>query len=317
MVAIMKRGLVVGLETTWTLGKIIFPITLIVTMLSYTSVFHLVANFLTPFMSWIGLSGEVAIPLVLGNLLNLYAGIGAVLSLDLTVKEVFIFSVMVSFSHNLFIETAVAAKVGIRMSIVVLIRVGLAILSGLFINLFWQGGADRATYGFIQTESQQEASSIWGIVLEGMTSATTGILSIAAIVIPIMIFIQLMKEKNGLHYIVKGMRPLTKFIGVKENTSMTLAAGLLFGLAYGAGVMIQAAKEDDVSKKDLYLVFTFLIACHAIVEDTLLFVPLGIPVLPLLLFRFFTAIVLTATVSFVWSRLEKSKEKAKGKEVTL
>ena len=30
-----------------------------------------------------------------------------------------------------------------------------------------------------------------------------------------------------------------------------LRQGIVFGLAYGAGVMIQASKEDGVSKKDL------------------------------------------------------------------
>lgn len=34
---------------------------------------------------------------------------------------------------------------------------------------------------------------------------------------------------------------------------MTLVAGLTIGLAYGAGVMIQAVKENHVSKKDMYL----------------------------------------------------------------
>jgi hypothetical protein len=44
--------------------------------------------------------GEAAIPLVLANLLNLYAGIGAILSLELTIKEVFILAIMMSFSHH-------------------------------------------------------------------------------------------------------------------------------------------------------------------------------------------------------------------------
>ena len=51
-------------------------------------------------MSIFGLSGDAAIPLVLGNFLNLYAAIGAILTLDLTVKEVFIIAVMLSFSHD-------------------------------------------------------------------------------------------------------------------------------------------------------------------------------------------------------------------------
>jgi hypothetical protein len=69
--------------------------------------------------------------------------------------------------------------------------------------------------------------------------------------------------------------------------------------------MMQAAKEDGVSKKDLYLAFIFLVSCHAVVEDTLVFVPLGIPVLPLLVIRVVTAVVLTISVAYIWNKIER------------
>ena len=81
-------------------------------------------------MKLIGLSGDAAIPLVLGNFLNLYAAIGAILTLDLTVKEVFILAVMLSFSHNLIIESSVAMKVGIKLWLVLVTRLGTCICLG-------------------------------------------------------------------------------------------------------------------------------------------------------------------------------------------
>ena len=301
----LKRGLLVGLQTTWTLGKIIFPITLIVTMISYTPLLDWLAQLLSPIMGWIGLSGEAAIPLVLGNVLNLYAAIGAILTLDLTVKEVFILAVMLSFSHNLFVESAVATKVGIRMSVVLAVRIGLALFSAAVINFFWDGGAEKAQYGLVSSGQNADVSGWGAIIYQGFESATLGIFQLALIVIPIMVGIQIMKDLHWLDWFSKMMSPFTKMLGMKENTSTTLAAGLVFGLAYGAGVMMQAVKEDGVKKKDLYLAFIFLVACHAVIEDTLLFIPLGIPIWPLFLIRLVTAIVLTIIVAFVWNRLEK------------
>src|SRR3954449_10872471 len=100
------------------------------------------------------------------------------------------------------------------------------------------------------------------------------------------------------------MTPLTKVIGVQPNASLTLVSGLTIGLAFGAGIMIQAVQEDGVSKKDATLVFIFLVACHAVIEDTLIFIPLGIPVWPLLLIRVITAFVLTIIVAYIWKRSE-------------
>ena len=59
-------------------------------------------------------------------MLNLYAGIAGILTLDLTVKEVFILAVMLSFCHNLIIESTVASRVGIKIWLILLVRIGLA-----------------------------------------------------------------------------------------------------------------------------------------------------------------------------------------------
>lgn len=307
---ILRRGLKAGLMTTWDLGKIIFPITLVMTLLRYTPVLEWIVTLIAPVMKWIGLSGDAAIPLVLGNFLNLYAGIGAILTLDLTVKEVFILAVMLSFSHNLLIESGVAARVGVKLWVILAVRLGLAVLSAFVINIVWQGGSEQAAYGFVSQTNEMVTG--WGsIILQGLEKASLGVLQLALIVIPLMIFIQLMKDLSWLSTFSRWMAPVTKGLGMKENTSTTLAAGLVFGLAYGAGVMIQAVKEDGVEKKDLYLAFIFLVACHAVIEDTLIFIPLGIPVIWLLLVRLVTAILLTIIVSVIWKRRELNASERK------
>lgn len=296
----IKRGFFVGLKTTYTLGKIIFPVTLIVALLQYTPILPWVIKLIEPLMGLVGLSGDAAIPLVLGTFLNLYGAIGAILTLDLTVKEVFMIAVMLSFSHNLLVETSVAIKVGVKLWVVLLVRLGLALLSAIIINLVWQGGDQLAQYGFIPAKEESPVGFI-AILLEALQKAGIGIFQLAIIVIPLMMGIQILKDKKWLDVFSTWMAPITRALGMKENTSTTLAAGLLFGLAFGAGVMIQAVKEDGVSYKDVTTAFIFLVACHAVVEDTLIFLPLGIPILPLLLIRLGVAIVITLIVSYIWN----------------
>lgn len=304
---ILKRGVQAGLKTAWTLGKIIFPITLLLTILQFTPVLPWVTKAIAPLMQLIGLPGEAAIPLVLGNALNLYAGIAGILSLEMTVKEVFILAVMLSFSHNIFIETGVALRVGVRLWVVLVVRFGLAILSAILINWLWKGGGEIAQYGVIQSSAATPEGWTEILVL-GLQKASSGVLQLALIVIPLMIIIQYLREKGYMAKLSDRMGPLTRVIGVQQNAAPTLVAGLVIGLAYGAGVMIQAVQEDGVSKKDATLVFIFLVACHAVVEDTLIFIPLGIPILPLLLIRLVTAFVLTIAVAYVWKRAERTQQ---------
>ena len=201
-----------------------------------------------------------------------------------------------------------ALRVGVKLWVVLVVRIGLSFVSALTIRFLWHGGGEVAKYG-LMPDTVAEPNG-WGeIILLGLEKASFGILQLAIIVIPLMIIVQYLRDLNYLQKMSDALAPFTKVIGVRPNASMTLVAGLVVGLAYGAGLMIQAVEEDGVSKKDATLAFIFLIACHAVVEDTLIFMPLGIPIWPLLAIRLVTAFVLTIIVAFLWKRAELKKQK--------
>src|SRR5699024_7376007 len=141
------RGLKEGASVSWMLGKIVFPVTVIITILQYTPVLDWFIELVSPLMGLIGLPGEAAMPLVLGNALNLYAGIGAIVSLYFTIKEVFIMSLMVSFSPNVFVESSVASKTAVRWWLISCIPIVLALAAAWVIHVFWSRGAEPAQYG--------------------------------------------------------------------------------------------------------------------------------------------------------------------------
>ncbi len=125
-----KNGVKKGLETTWMLAKIVIPVYFFVTFLSHTPALDYMAKLFEPFMNFFNLPGEAAIVLVMGNMLNIYAAIGAIKALSLTPFEVTVISLMLSFSHSLFMETAVVKKLNVNASKIVLLRLSLMILAG-------------------------------------------------------------------------------------------------------------------------------------------------------------------------------------------
>ncbi|GAA5346349.1 hypothetical protein CLV97_10658 [Planifilum fimeticola] len=296
-----RRGWRSGLETTWELTKVILPVTLVVSVLKYTPVIEWLVEGLTPLMGWFGLPGEAAVPLALGNLLNLYAAIGAILTMDLTVKQVLILAVMLSFSHNLLVETALCRRVGLNPFLVASVRIGLALISALLIHILWSGGGERASFGWVG--AAEDVPEGWGeIILLALKTALTGALQLALVVIPLMIGIQVLKDIQVLDRFAGWMKPLMRPLGLDPRGAVTMAGGLLFGLAMGAGVIIQQAREQQFSRREMTLIILFLAACHAVVEDTLLFVPLGVNIFALLLIRLGAAIFLTVTVAWLWPK---------------
>ncbi len=294
-----REGLKSGLRTTWELGKIIFPVTLAVSVLQYTAFYDVLLSGLTPVMALLGLPNEAAVPLALGNLLNLYAAIGAILTMELTVKQVFILALMLSFSHSLPVEAAVCRRIGVSVSLVVGFRVALAVGAAGAVNLLWNGGGEVARYGLAPV-SETEPSG-WGEIFAGtLQSATIGVFQLALIVFPVMMMIQVLKDLGALGKFATWMRPLMSPLGVAPQGAVTMAGGLIFGLAFGAGVILEQVREQKFTKRELTLMILFLCACHAVIEDTLIFIPLGINVLPLLLIRLLVAVALTLLIARLW-----------------
>lgn len=69
-------------------------------------------------------------------------------------------------------------------------------------------------------------------------------------------------------------KPMQK-IGISPNASITMVIGLVLGIAYGAGILLKNVKEQKMDTKDIALTSYFLAVCHAVFEDTLLFVAVG------------------------------------------
>lgn len=111
MLEILTRGTKKGLNLTWELViKIVLPVYILVSLLNYTPVISWLSDSLSPFMGWLGLPGEAALPLVLGALVSFYAGLGAVVPLGLGPRELTIVAAMLLLAHDLPVEAAVSKK---------------------------------------------------------------------------------------------------------------------------------------------------------------------------------------------------------------
>jgi len=123
-----QQGLKNGLLTTWELALIMVPIYLLMTILSHTPVLRWIGRICSPLMALMGLPGEAAMGVVLGNLLNLYAAIGAVTPLSLNKSQMTVFALFLLLSHSLVVETAVCKKTGITAWPFVFFRLGVGLI---------------------------------------------------------------------------------------------------------------------------------------------------------------------------------------------
>jgi len=130
-----RRGLRNGLLVSWQLAKVTVPVYAAVTILKHTPVLPWIASYCSPALSLVGLPGEASLALVLGYVVNLYAAIGAILSLALTPEQITVIAIMLLLAHSLPVECAVARRAGVSAALMLAVRLGLSVGSGMLFNL--------------------------------------------------------------------------------------------------------------------------------------------------------------------------------------
>jgi len=140
------------------------------------------------------------------------------------------------------------------------------------------------------------------MLLNFFTEATTGslknILIMASILIPMMILLEIAREYKILNKVSVKCAPLMRFFGLSEEAAFPLLAGYVFGLAYGAGVIIESAKSGRLTWRDLLLINVHLSIFHSIFEDNALFIAIGADYKVIVVGRF----LLATAVLFILSR---------------
>ncbi|MEE9553128.1 MAG: nucleoside recognition protein [candidate division Zixibacteria bacterium] len=124
------------------------------------------------------------------------------------------------------------------------------------------------------------------------------LLKMFLIVVPLMILLEVSREFKVIDMLTDLVyRPL-RYFGFKRDSIYPLLAGILFGISYGGGVLIGESSAGRIKGNQRFLVAVYLGLCHAVFEDTMIFVSLGARGIIVLLSRMFLATTVVVIISF-------------------
>lgn len=291
------------------LFKIILPISLLVRLLQYSGFLAVIADFFSPVFSFVGLPGETAIVFITSVFTPLYAPIALITSMSLGLREATILALMCLLAHNLLVESSIQAKTGSSFWKVSSLRIFMAFVIAFTLNLIMPDNG----WGMIETTQSAETCDSWGqVFVLWFTSSMKVVLTIIIIVTALMILHYLLVEFNLLNRFSAFLSPLMKVFGLPKDTAFCWLVGNLVGLAYGGGIMVEQIEEKKLSRESGSLLNTHLAISHSLLEDTLIFVAIGIPFLWIFLTRILFAILVVwlrrGYEYFITSRLKHSYE---------
>ncbi len=257
----------------WVL-KIIMPVSLLTALLEYSGVLGYLDRLLAPLMGVMGLPSAAALPIVAATLAGVYAGVAALAVLPFTEAQMTLVAIFVLISHMLIQEGIIQAKSGFHIGKATLVRLTASVLTvtatGFFIA---DGGTGPAGASAAVTALRPELATMLGNWLIAMAWLS---LKILWIVMAIMIALAWMRRFDLIPHLVGWLRPVLAMLGLKQNVGVLWLSAVLFGVTYGAAVIVEEFKAGHFEPGEIERLHVSIGINHSMVEDPLLFLPLGI-----------------------------------------
>ena len=277
-------------SATWLL-KLMIPISLCVTLLQHYGVLERIAVILNPVFSHLGLPGASSVTFISGAAAGTYAGIAAMMSMPLTMKEATILSLMIALCHALPMECAVNKKTGSSFWKMCLIRVVMAFLCAALVNRFIPATSDRFIYlGAAADSTLSQVLATWLLSQLKMSAA------VFLIIYALMVVQRLIEAFSLLQPLSSFLAPLMRLFGLPAQTAYMWLVGNVLGISYGSAVMLELEDRGIITRSEANDVNYHLIMNHSLLEDTIVFALIGISA-PLLV-----AVRVAFAMTLVWTR---------------
>ena len=267
------------------------PISLGVMFLEESGILFWLARFAAPFMGFLGLPGEAALVCLSSILVGIYSAVAVIETLDLSGRDVIILATFCLIAHNFFIENTVLKKTGSSLLRVTFHRLLFAIVTAWFLNLILPPAALTQTEIIPLPDIGLDVLALPSILLSWFISLSALLFRISLIVFAVIFLQKLMDEFGIIQYLGQISSPFMRILGLSSNAGYVWIVASVIGLIFGSAVLVEEARNGALSRTEIDLFNSHVAISHSHIEDSALFIALGVPFLWAALPRFFMAII--------------------------
>lgn len=276
-----------ALKTIKWLLTLMIPISLGVKLLEFAGILLILAEYTAPLVKMLGLRGEAALVLLSGGFLNIYSAIAVIETISFSAREICIMALMTLIAHNLIIESAVQRKTGSTAWWMVTLRITTAIVAAIFLNLVLPGDSVvhqakntvALNYTFPETMLNWAIDTFWLVV------------KIIIIIYTLNFLQRILDEFSITLWLSRLMSPLLRLFGLPAQASFMWLIANVIGLAWGSSVLIEQTEKGRITKKEADILNHHIAISHSLLEDTLLFAAIGVPIIWITFPRLFLAFI--------------------------
>jgi hypothetical protein len=300
-----RRGLRKGLSGFIWLLKILLPVSLATALLDYSGWLPKMDFLLKPVMEVLSLPPSAALPILIGMTAGIYACLAAMAVLPLSTDHMTIIAVFVLIAHNLPQEGIIQARSGINFAKTTLVRIAAALASCWVVAACIQAEAGLSA---VSIRASAGTSTLVAFLLNWLTETLQLCAKILLIVASVMVVIELMKEFNMIDVFVRIFAPVLRMMGLDQRVGVLWLTGVLFGLAYGGAVIVEESRDLRLSPEEIEKLQLSIGINHSMIEDPLLFMPLGVNLVWLWVPRLAAAVAAVYLIS-LWFKFKRTLER--------
>nr|WP_320191406.1 iron transporter [uncultured Desulfobacter sp.] len=295
-----------GLKKGWSgliwLIKILVPVSFATALMVHYQLLHHLDFFLQPMMNMIHLPASAAVVLVIGIFTGIYGTVAALSVMPFSMNHMILIAVFTLISHNLIQESLVQANSGLRFSTAALFRLGVSFVVTMICG--WIMGVNPGSVGpDVLPASHAVSGSLSVMLIEWATGTWWLCLKIFCIIMPLMVVMELARRFHLIEAVTRIAAPVLRILGLDKSYALLWMTAAVFGLAYGAAVIVDETKNRTHDPKALTRLHLSIGVNHAMIEDPSLFLPLGLPALWLWVPRLVAAMVAVwLHMGFSWAR---------------
>lgn len=273
LVEVIKTAVRPSFKTIVWLLKIMLPVTLAVAILNYYGVIAKFSELTTPIFSFIGIEGKAAIPFFTGALTNIYAAVAVMASLSLDYRTVTILASMCLISHNMIVEAKVQQKAGSKIIYTVPLRLISSLVVGFIINRILPADYSGTLLMPIAELSPETLSAA---LLGWCKSSGQLIIQIVVIVYLLNVLQALLRRLNLIEKLQYPLTPIMYILGLNKSVSILWIITNTLGLAYGGMAIADELERGDTKPEDVRLMNTSIAITHSLLEDSIIFLSVGV-----------------------------------------
>lgn len=257
------------------------PLSFGMLLLDKSGLLYHISRIMAPFMAFWDLPGEAALVFIISIFSNVYAVMGVIHVLDLSLREITILAAMCCIAHNFLVESRVMKKTGSSLVKLILLRLLGALTAGWVLSCILPNslGVQGHSLAFPESVGLNLDRLLPALIPWLISTCVLGF-KIGLMLFGIMFIQNLLEECNLRQILGKILAPLMILMGLSPSIGYIWIVANLSGVVYSSDILLEEVRSGEVSESEADIGNQHLAFSHGQMGETLPFVMiLGVPYL--------------------------------------